>query len=112
MASNDLISEEDVEKALTWLRDSAVEIGEAKAYAVKTEKMVKHTKAILMKKHASLPVGAQEREAYADPLFVAALDAEASAAGEYEKMKALREAATMRIEAWRTMSSNYRSMKI
>ncbi|MDE2098021.1 MAG: hypothetical protein KGL39_12280 [Patescibacteria group bacterium] len=110
--SNELITEEEVERALTWLRDSATEIGEAKAYAVKTEKMVKHTKAILMKKHAELGIGAQEREAYADDLYVAAVDAEATAAGEYEKMKALREAAAMRIDCWRSMSANYRSMKI
>lgn len=110
--SNELVSEAEVEKALDWLRDSAGDIGEAKALAVKTEKMVKHIKALVMKQHADLGIGAQEREAYASDIYCNAIDAEASAAGKYEKMKALREAAAMKIEAWRTASSNYRAMKI
>ena len=44
--------------------------------------------------------------------YITAITEEADAAGEYEKMRALREAAAAKIEAWRTESSNYRSMKI
>ena len=74
--------------------------------------LTKHVKALAMKQHIDLPVTAQEREAYTSVQYVAAIDAEATAAGEYERMKALREAAAMTIEAWRTASSNYRSMKL
>lgn len=110
--SNQLVREADVEKALDWLRDSASEIGEAKARAVKAEHMIKHTKALAMKQYASLPVSAQEREALASDQYLTSLEETATAAGEYEKLKALREAASLKIEAWRTASSNYRSMKI
>lgn len=110
--TNQLIADSDVERALDWLRDSANEIGEAKARAVKAEHMLKHAKALAMKLHAGLPVSAQEREALASEQYVTCLEEAAAAAGEYEKLKSLREAASLKIEAWRTASSNYRSMKL
>ena len=110
--NNELVSESDVERALDFLRDNAGAIGEAKANAVRTNLMTKHVKALVMKMHNELPVSAQEREAYASEQFLRALEDEARAAGEYEKMKGLREAAALKIESWRTSSSNYRSMKI
>lgn len=110
--SNELVSDADVEKALDWLRDNAQEIGEAKANCVRTEKMVKHIKALEMKRHNGLPVTAQEREAYASDKYLEALELEARAAGHYEAMKALREAAALKIETWRSASANYRAMKI
>lgn len=110
--SNALVSEADVEKALDWLRDNAEDIGRAKAEAVKAEHMLKHTKAIAMKLHGALSVSAQEREAYASDQYLMALERSAEAAGEYERLKSLREAASLKIEAWRTASSNYRSMKL
>lgn len=106
------ISEDDVEAALDWLRDNATTIGAAKERAVKAGHMVKHIKALVMKQHNGAPANAQEREALADPLYVAALEEDAKAAGEYEKMKALREAAALKIETWQTMSANYRAMRI
>src|SRR5215831_256536 len=109
--SNELIPECEVEKALDFLRDNAVEIGQAKADAVRAERMVRHHKALEMQRHNGLPVSAQEREAYASRAYVTALEEEAVAAGEYERLKSLREAAAMRIEAWRTSCSNYRAMK-
>ncbi len=110
--SNELVTDAEVEKALDWLRDNANEMGEAKAMAIKSERMTKHVRALLMKEHAALPVSAQEREALADGRYVAALDAEAAAAGEYEKMRSLREAAALKIEVWRSAGANYRAMKI
>lgn len=109
---NTLVSDADVEKALDWLRDNADEIGRAKADAFKADAMIKHTKALAMKLHGALSVSAQEREAYASDQYLMAIDRAAEAAGEYERLKSLREAAAMKIEAWRTASSNYRSMKL
>jgi hypothetical protein len=110
--TNQLVSEADVEKALDWLRDNAADVGAAKANAIRTERMTKHIKALEMKKHAGIPVSAQEREAYASEGYVAAIEAEAVAAGELETMKGLREAAALKIEAWRSAGANYRAMKI
>ncbi len=70
MTQRAFISEEEVERALDWLRDNAKDIGAAKEIAVKCEKMVKHTVALLMKEQAGIPVNAQEREALADPRYL------------------------------------------
>lgn len=110
--SNEIVSDAEVEKALDWLRDNAGEIGAAKEMAVKCERMVKHIKALEMKKHSELPVSAQDREATASQKYLEASLAEAVAAGEYEKMRALREAAALKIEVWRSASANFRAMKI
>lgn len=110
--SNQLVSDDAVEKALDWLRDNADAIGEAKRLAVKSEHMLKHTKAVTMGLHKELPVSAQEREALASTEYLAALELAAADAGNFEKMKALREAAALKIEVWRSMGANYRAMKL
>lgn len=107
-----IVGDEDVEKALDWLASSAKDIGEAKAEMVRASHMLKVIKALVMKMHNEKSVSAQEREAYTSKEFREALERDALAAGEYERLKALREAASMRIESWRTESSNYRSMKL
>jgi hypothetical protein len=107
-----IVTDVDLEKALDFLRDNAMDIGDAKAEAVKAGHMVKHVKALMMKRYNELPVSAQEREALASAEYVAACEADAIAAGEYEKMRSLREAAALKIESWRTEQANYRSMKL
>lgn len=107
-----LVSDEQVELALDWLRDNAAAIGEAKRQAVQTEKMVKHIEALTMKMHAQLPVSAQKREAQASDRYKHAILAEAEAAGAYETMRSLREAAALKIEVWRSSNANYRAMKL
>jgi hypothetical protein len=110
--SNEIVSDAEVEKALEWLRDNAAKIGEAKAATIRSERMTKHIKALEMQKHNELPVSAQDREATASSAYLDALMKEAKAAGEYEEMRALREAAALKIEVWRSASANYRAMKI
>ncbi len=110
--NNQLVSDEDVEKALDWLRDNADEIGNAKRDAVRADHMLKHTKALAMKLYNTMPVSAQEREALASDQYLVALDRAADAAGEFERMKSLREAAALKIEVWRSMGANYRAMKL
>lgn len=107
-----IVGDDEVERALHWLGDSAKEMGEAKAEVVRASHMLKVTKALVMKMHNDKPISAQEREAYVSKEYLAALERDAKAAGEYERLRALREAASMRIESWRTESSNYRSMKL
>jgi rhamnose utilization protein RhaD (predicted bifunctional aldolase and dehydrogenase) len=110
--SNELVSDSAVEKALDYLRDNADAIGEAVREAKMRESMVKVVLAFMMKGYPELSAAAQEREARASPDYLEAVKAEAKAAGELAKMRALREAASMKIEVWRSASANYRSMKI
>ena len=107
-----IVSDEELEKALDWLRDSAKEIGAAKANAVRASHMLKVVKALTMKRYNDLSLAAAEREAFSSDEYGTALEEDAVAAGEYEKMRALREAAALKIEAWRSEQANYRAMKI
>jgi len=107
-----IVADENLESALNWLRDNATAIGQAKANAIRTQQMVKHIKALEMKRHSELAVSAQEREATASARYLKAIEEEAEAAGEYEKMRALREAAALKIECWRSEQANFRAMKI
>ena len=110
--SNELVSDAEVERALDYLRDNAAELGRAKRDAVKMDHMLKATRAMAMKLSGETSIGAQEREALCSEQYTDAIDRAADAAGKYEEMRALREAASLKIEAWRTASSNYRAMKI
>ena len=107
-----IVTEVELEKALDFLRDNAREIGEAKANTVRCGHMLKVVKALKMKAFNELSAAKAEVEAYCSEEYKMALLDDAVAAGEYEKLRALREAAALKIEAWRTESSNYRSMKI
>lgn len=107
-----MISEDDVEKALDWLRDHANAIGRTKEASYRADKMLSHHKAMAMRLSGESGVTAQEREAYGSASYVEAIERAAKAAGEYESMKALREAAALKIEVYRTCSANYRSMKL
>ena len=110
--TNELVTEAEVERALDFLRDSAAELGAAKEAAVRCGHMVRHKRALEMKKCNGMSVSAQEREAEASLTMLEAYGEDAIAAGEYEKVKSLREAAALKIEVWRSMGANYRAMKI
>jgi hypothetical protein len=55
---------------------------------------------------------ARKADARCSDEYVDALNEDAFAAGELAKLYALREAASMKIEAWRTEQSNFRAMRI
>ena len=107
-----IVTDEDLEKALDWLRDSAQEVGNAKAETLRASHRLKVVKALEMKLHNDKPVSVQEREALVSTAYSEALERDAVAAGEYEKMRALREAASLKIEAWRSEQANFRAMRI
>lgn len=107
-----IVSNEDVDKALSWLRDSAIEIGRARERLVKAGHMVKHVEAILSLASDERSVEARKADARCKDKWIDAINEEAIAAGEFEKLKALREAATAKVDAWRTESATWRSMKL
>jgi len=76
------------------------------------EEFRKSLKSQIMREHLDMPVSAQEREAYADPRYVSHLDAMKEAVRIDEHNRFMRASAEAKIEAWRTQSSNQRSMKI
>lgn len=106
------ISDEEVEKALDFLRDSAADVGNAVAEQAKCHAMLRHTKALAMKASGESSAVAQEREAYASPEYVAAIEAEFKAVREAAKLKALREAASAKLDCWRSAGANNRAARI
>jgi rhamnose utilization protein RhaD (predicted bifunctional aldolase and dehydrogenase) len=107
-----IVADEDLDKALSWLRDNAREIGDAKARLIKAERMLSHTEALLIRMSSATSAEARKAEARTDQKWIDAAMEEAEAAGAFEKMRALREAAALKIEAWRSEQANFRSMRI
>ena len=107
-----IVSEPEVEKALDFLRDEAKTIGDAKARLVRAEHFVKHVEALMFVASDASSAEKKKAEARTSQRYLDAIEEEALAAGEYEKLRALREAASMKIDAWRTEQSNFRAMKI
>lgn len=71
--------------------------------------MLKHIKGLEMKKHNEKPLAAQEREAYASPAYLKALEDDALRAAELVAIKAQLEAARITIDIWRTESATERA---
>jgi hypothetical protein len=97
------------EKATQFLVDSAAEIAAAKADLVRAENMLRVTKSLAMKHSGEKSVSAQEREAYASDQYQTAVLDLAKVAGDFEKLRALREAAKAKIEYWRSLNANQRT---
>ena len=107
-----MISDEDVEKAIDYLRDNAEAAAKARAERIYMDEFRKSLKALIMKEHIDATVSAQEREAYADPRYQTHLEALRQAVYRDEKARFMRVAAEAKIEAWRTSSANRRAISI
>lgn len=105
---NRLVTDDDVGNALRWLAENASIVGQARARLVKAGHMIKHVEALLYLSSDEKTVDAKKASVRASKRWLAAVDEEAEAAGDFEKMRALREAASARIDAWRTESASLR----
>ena len=99
-----MITQKQIESALDFLRDSAVEAGQNKANRIYLEEYRKSLKAQIMAEHTNLPGNAQEREAYRDVRYIEHLNTLKDAVFEDEKIRFLIEAAKAKISAWQTIS--------
>lgn len=107
-----LVTDAELESALDFLRDSAKALGKAKSRAVKADHMVKVIEALMSKASDEKSADGRKAEARSSTEYLDAVNEDAFAAGELAKMYALREAAALKIEAWRSSQANYRAMKI
>jgi hypothetical protein len=105
------ISDEAATDALNWLLTNAKALGEAKRNAVLTESMTKRVRAIETAKSEKKTVSERENDALASFAYLKAIEDEAVAAGEYQRLLALRDAATARIEMWRSLSATQRALR-
>jgi hypothetical protein len=107
-----IVTDKSLEASLAWLRDHAKDMGSAKERSVRASHMVKHILHIEMKKSDETTAAGKERDAYASKAYLDAIEEDAKAAGALEMMRSLREAAALKIEAWRSEQANFRAMKI
>lgn len=106
-----LVTDEQVDSALHFLRESAGQIGKARERMVLADHMVKHVEALLFMASGESSVEAKKQDVKRSEKWLEAVHEEAEAVGEFEKMKALREAALARLDCWRTESATLRGMR-
>jgi hypothetical protein len=103
-----MVTDESLEKALDYLRDTALDAANARASRLYLDDYSRVVKAMVMSEHLAEPVNAQERYAYSDLRYKNHLEALKLAIYEDEKARYLREAAAVRIEVWRSEQANER----
>ena len=106
-----MIEDKDVERALDYLRNSSEKAAIAKANSKVLEKYVGVIEAQQKGLQAGLSNAAAQDIARASPEYKAALEGWKEALRQDSEFTMLREAASARLEAWRTMSSNTRAME-
>lgn len=103
-----MIDDDKVHDALEYLRTNAPKAAQAKANRIYLEEFRKTIKAQQMARFLSLPVTAQEREAYRAEDYMKHLEAIKDAVYQDELNRWGMVAATSTIEAWRTQNANHR----
>ncbi len=106
------ITDEEVEKALDYLRDQSSVAAAARANRLYLEEYRKSLKAILMDERKLDSLGAQERYAYSHHRYLGHLDTLKDAIELDEKYRFLIEAAKVKLEIWRSQQANERSSRI
>jgi hypothetical protein len=104
-----MISEEDVDKALAYLRDKAPEHAQNRADRLYLEQYIKTVLAQEQSRSGASSVVASEVEARCSEAFKLVLQNYKSAIELDETARFMRNAAEAKIEAWRTMCSNRRA---
>jgi hypothetical protein len=104
-----MVSDESVEKALDYLRDTAEEAAKVRAERLYLDDYSRVLRATVMAEHLAEPVNAQERYAYNDIRYRNHLEALKIAIFQDEKARFLREAADAKIRAWQTMKATLRA---
>lgn len=107
-----MVSDEALEKALDYLRDSAEEAARKRAQRLYMDDYSRVLRATIMSEHLAEPVNAQERYAQSDVRYKNHLEALKTAIFEDEKARFLREAAAVKISVWQSERANERAMKI
>lgn len=100
----------DPNDAVDLMWKTAPEYAKAKAERVYLEEYRKTKKAVLMQRCAQLPIGAQEREAYADAEYLAVLTGLRAAVEREEELRWKLVAYQTRVEVWRSQEASARAI--
>jgi hypothetical protein len=99
----------DPHKAVDYILLNGKNFAKAKAERCYIEEFRKSLKALLMKRSLESAIGAQERDAYADPEYVKLLEGLREAIEKEEKLRWDLIGAQARVEIWRTEQANNRA---
>lgn len=111
LASNRIVTDDEVRSARRFLERSAKDMGTAKGACVRASHMIKVTKALMMKAHNELSAAKAEVLALCSDKYMEALEEDAKTAARLEELRSLREAAAMDCELWRTEQASLRGLK-
>ena len=103
-----MITDEMIEAAVDYLRDSADSCAKKRAERLYLDEYTRALKSLIMSEHLAETLGAQERHAYSDIRYRNHLKGLKQAIFEDEKARFLRDAASAKIEAWRSQCANER----
>lgn len=103
-----IVSDAECDKAVDFIRDNVPAVAEAKGRIVYLESYGKSLKATLMKHSDEKSAAAQEREAYASAKWIEHCENLREATVEYEMARGMINAASMKIDVWRSESANNR----
>ena len=104
-----IIPDDDVQKALDFLENEAVNAAQATANRKHLEDYTKVLKALLMNERALDTGIAQERYAMSHPKMLQHLEAKKQAVFEDEKQQNLRDAQKVKLDVWRSLSARERA---
>lgn len=96
-------------RALDFIRDNAERYAIAKANVTYMSEYRKTMKALLMNESTAKTQSEKESYAYADPRYVAHLEALRTSIEEAEKLRWLMVGAEAKIEVWRSLESSARA---
>lgn len=112
-ANSRLVTDEEWQESLEWLRDNAAEIGRAKARRIVAEELRKTKKARAMQRYLRLPLGAAEREAYTDPAYLEHVEVEmAEAIAEDETYRVMAKYHEARLMGWHQEQKTLQRMTV
>lgn len=98
-----------IDDAVDFIFKHSALYAKAKSERIYLQEFRKSKKAILMGEHLDKAIGAQEREAYANPEYQVLLAGLKVAIEEEAKLEWQLEAAKLRVDIWRTKSANDRN---
>lgn len=103
-----MITQEDAERAVDWLKKHAGKMAQARAERLYLEQWIKTVKATLQQEHGGA-ASASEIHALASPKYLASLQAYKEAILADENYRFRVAAAEAQIEAWRSQESTRRA---
>jgi hypothetical protein len=105
------VSEYDPHKGVEYIWENAPAYAKAKGILAQLEAYKSSLKSMLMKHSGETSIGAQEREAYADPAYQNHCDAIGAATEQVELLKWRITSAQMRVDIWRTEQASNRQIE-